>query len=167
MKAAALHLLDLGHRRIALIGGSGVRPALERRAGLEEAFAARSLPPTYTLDEGSFAVEHGAAAMRRLLDLPEPPTAVIAAGTSSCSARSRSSRSGGSRSAASCRSSAATTSPSPISSSPPSRSSAATTSRWAGRQPSSCSAACATHRSTDVVLPTEFVARPSCGVPAR
>ena len=80
MKAAALHLLDLGHRRIALIGGSGVRPALERRAGLEEAFAARNLPPTYTLDEGSFSVEHGAAAMRDLLDLPEPPTAVIAGG---------------------------------------------------------------------------------------
>ena len=80
MKAAALHLLDLGHRRIALIGGSGVRPALERRAGLEEAFAARDLPPTYTLDEGSFSVEHGAAAMRGLLDLPEPPTAVIAGG---------------------------------------------------------------------------------------
>jgi LacI family transcriptional regulator len=27
-----------------------------------------------------FSVEHGAAAMRRLLDLPEPPTAVIAGG---------------------------------------------------------------------------------------
>jgi LacI family transcriptional regulator len=80
MKAAALHLLDLGHRRIALIGGSGVRPALERRAGLEEAFVARNLPPTYTLDEGSFSVEHGATAMRGLLDLPEPPTAVIAGG---------------------------------------------------------------------------------------
>ena len=36
--------------------------------------------PTYTVDEGSFAVEHGATAMRRLLDLPEPPTAVIAGG---------------------------------------------------------------------------------------
>ena len=52
MKAAALHLLDLGHRRIALIGGAAVRPALERRAGLEEAFAERHLPPTYTVDEG-------------------------------------------------------------------------------------------------------------------
>ena len=80
MKAAVLHLLDLGHRRIGLIGGTGVRPALERRAGLVEAFESRGLPPTYTVDEGSFAVEHGAAAMRRLLDLPEPPTAVIAGG---------------------------------------------------------------------------------------
>ena len=80
MQAAALHLLDLGHRSIALIGGTGVRPALERRAGLGQAFASRGLPPTYTVDEGSFAVEHGTAAMRRLLDLPEPPTAVIAGG---------------------------------------------------------------------------------------
>jgi len=80
MKAAGLHLLDLGHRRIALIGGGGVRPALERRVGLEEAFAARGLPPTFTIDGGTFAVEHGAASMRALLDRPEPPTAVIAGG---------------------------------------------------------------------------------------
>ena len=45
-----------------------------------EAFESRGLPPTYTVDEGSFAVEHGTAAMRRLLELPEPPTAVIAGG---------------------------------------------------------------------------------------
>jgi LacI family transcriptional regulator, galactose operon repressor len=80
MKAAALHLLDLGHRRIALIGGSGVRPAIERRAGLEEAFAERGLPPTFTLDESSLAIEHGAEAMRKLLDGPDRPTAVIAGG---------------------------------------------------------------------------------------
>ncbi len=80
MKEAALHLLDLGHRRISLIGGTGVRPALERRAGLVEAFEARGLPPTYTITEGSFSVEDGTIAMGRLLDLPEPPTAVIAGG---------------------------------------------------------------------------------------
>jgi LacI family transcriptional regulator len=80
MKTAGLHLLDLGHRRIGLIGGTPVRPALERRAGLEEAFAERDLDATITADEGSFAVDHGATAMRRLLDLPEPPTAVIAGG---------------------------------------------------------------------------------------
>ena len=80
MKAAGLHLLDLGHRRIGLIAGAGVRPSLERRAGLEEAFAERGLPATYTADGGVFSVEHGAAAMRRLLDLPQPPTAIIAGG---------------------------------------------------------------------------------------
>jgi LacI family transcriptional regulator len=80
MKAAGLHLLDLGHRRIGLIAGAAVRPTLERRAGLEEAFAERGLPATYTADEGVFSVDHGAAAMRRLLALPDPPTAVIAGG---------------------------------------------------------------------------------------
>lgn len=80
MKAAALHLLDLGHRHIALIGGTAARPALERQAGLVDAFELRGLPPSYTVDEGSFAVEHGAEAMRRLLALPQPPTAVIAGG---------------------------------------------------------------------------------------
>jgi LacI family transcriptional regulator len=80
MKAAGLHLLELGHRRIGLIAGTAVRPALERRGGLEDAFAERGLPATYTADEGVFSVEHGAAAMRRLLDLPEPPTAIIAGG---------------------------------------------------------------------------------------
>jgi LacI family transcriptional regulator, galactose operon repressor len=80
MKAAGLHLLHLGHRRIGLIAGAAVRPALERRVGLEEAFASYGLPATYTADEGVFSVEHGAAAMRRLLDRPEPPTAIIAGG---------------------------------------------------------------------------------------
>lgn len=80
MKAATLHLLGLGHRRIALISGTEVRPAVERRAGLVEAFAEQGLPATYVLDEGSFSVEAGVAAMRRLLDSPDPPTAVIAGG---------------------------------------------------------------------------------------
>jgi LacI family transcriptional regulator len=80
MKAAGLHLLQLGHRRMGLIAGAAVRPSVERRAGLEEAFTERGLPATYTADEGVFSVEHGAAAMRRMLDLPEPPTAVIAGG---------------------------------------------------------------------------------------
>jgi LacI family transcriptional regulator len=80
MKAAALHLLQLGHRQIGLIAGAAVRPTLERRAALEDAFAELGLPPTYTADEGVFSVKHGEAAMQRLLDLPERPTAVIAGG---------------------------------------------------------------------------------------
>jgi LacI family transcriptional regulator len=80
MKAAARHLLDLGHRRIGLIGGPRVRPALERRGGLEDAFAEHGLPATYVSEEGSFSVDAGAAALRRLLDAADPPTAVIAGG---------------------------------------------------------------------------------------
>ena len=45
-EGGGLHLLDLGHRRIGLIAGAAVRPSLERRAGLEEAFAERGLPAT-------------------------------------------------------------------------------------------------------------------------
>jgi LacI family transcriptional regulator len=80
MEAAAGHLLDLGHSRIALILGPPVRPTLERRAGVEQAFRVRGLEAAVTVHEGSFAVEHGTEAMNELLDLPEPPTAVIAGG---------------------------------------------------------------------------------------
>jgi LacI family transcriptional regulator len=80
MEAAVRHLLELGHRRIALISGPPVRPALERRAGFEQALAAGDIPAAYTIHEGSFAVEHGSAALSELLDLPDPPTAVIAGG---------------------------------------------------------------------------------------
>ena len=59
MRDAVFHLLDLGHRNIALINGIGVRPAIERRAGFEEAFAARGqLPPSW-IYEGLFSIEHG------------------------------------------------------------------------------------------------------------
>jgi LacI family transcriptional regulator len=80
MRSAVLHLLDLGHRNVALILGPAVRPTLERRAGFEQAFVDRGLPPTYTIHQGSFAVEHGARAMEEILDLADPPTAVIAGG---------------------------------------------------------------------------------------
>jgi LacI family transcriptional regulator len=79
--AATEHLLSLGHRRIGLIAGpprllcsrarlDGYRAALEG-AGL-------------TLDEalvvpGDFHAESGFAGCEKLLDLPEPPTAVFAA----------------------------------------------------------------------------------------
>ena len=81
MKAATLHLLDLGHRRIALIGGTGgqarARAAGGARGGVRLARPA-GRPTSST--KGSMSVEQGVAAMRGLLDLPEPPTAVIAGG---------------------------------------------------------------------------------------
>ena len=137
MKAAGLHLLDLGHRRIGLIGGTPVRPALERRAGLEEAFAERGLPSDVHRRRGVLrrrARRHGDAAAAR------PPGAADGRHRrrQPADARERcaSSPSGASRSAATSRSSAATTSRSPTSSSRPSPSSVATTSRWAGPRPS-------------------------------
>ena len=74
------YLLDLGHRRIAMVAGftahndrargrvDGVHEALEKR-GLEMA-------PGYFL-ERAYDVREGREALRTLLRLPEPPTAVI------------------------------------------------------------------------------------------
>jgi DNA-binding LacI/PurR family transcriptional regulator len=75
------HLLELGHERIAHIGGSppklcskarltGYRTAL-KEAGID-------LRSDYVLD-GNFRDEEATAAMHKLLDLAEPPTAVFAA----------------------------------------------------------------------------------------
>jgi LacI family transcriptional regulator, galactose operon repressor len=80
MRAAVGHLLDLGHRRIGLILGRPVRPARERLAGLEEAYAERSLPGTFTVSEGVLSPAHGRDATRRLLDVEHPPTAIITGG---------------------------------------------------------------------------------------
>jgi LacI family transcriptional regulator len=80
MHAAVDHLLDLGHRKIGLILGQPMRPSRERRAGLEEGFAARRLRPTYTIVDGMLSPEHGRNATRQLLDGADPPTAIIAGG---------------------------------------------------------------------------------------
>jgi LacI family transcriptional regulator len=80
MRDAVDHLLDLGHRDIAMINGQPLRPVTERTRALEACFAERSLPHTYRVIDGTFAVEHGARATEALLDSPNPPTAIIAGG---------------------------------------------------------------------------------------
>ncbi|MFJ8693014.1 LacI family DNA-binding transcriptional regulator [Streptomyces roseolilacinus] len=78
-RAAAGHLLALGHERIALVAGHG-RSA--RLAGWREALAAAGLPhrPEYVRRTGPDEPEECGARRRtlELLDLPEPPTAVCA-----------------------------------------------------------------------------------------
>lgn len=80
--SAVEHLLGLGHRRIATITGPlDMKPGFERLAGYREALGAADLPgrPEY-MRTGDFFPASGHAAMRQLLALDEPPTAVFVAG---------------------------------------------------------------------------------------
>lgn len=78
MKLAVDHLLQLGHRRVALINGERyVSTADRRRRGFELALHARGLHPHHVSD-GSFTIESGHAQATRLLESPEPPTAICA-----------------------------------------------------------------------------------------
>ncbi len=78
---AADHLLDLGHRRIAMIyGPPGNADAEERMRGFREALAARGLLTEPGLElPGDFGEESGFRAGERLADRMPPPTAVFAA----------------------------------------------------------------------------------------
>jgi len=76
---ATRHLIELGHRRIAHICGSKATPSTARRLeGYREALAAAGLPaPPELLYPGDFLMQSGAAGMEKLLQLAEPPTAVL------------------------------------------------------------------------------------------
>jgi LacI family transcriptional regulator len=76
---ATEHLLSLGHRRVAcIVGPADLRPSQQREAGWRRALARAGVTPR--ADEsvrGDFGPESGAAAMRRLLQSAQPPTAVF------------------------------------------------------------------------------------------
>jgi LacI family transcriptional regulator len=78
---AVRHLAELGHRKIALIGGPGdMRPAADRLLGYRRELERLRLPHRPgSVREGDFYPESGQAEMRALLDEPDPPTAVFAA----------------------------------------------------------------------------------------
>lgn len=80
MRHAVNHLLDLGHRKIAMITGQPLRPVNERRAALEACYAERGFDKTYRLLEGTLSVEYGERATAQLLSQSDPPTAIIAGG---------------------------------------------------------------------------------------
>jgi LacI family transcriptional regulator len=81
MTQAVEHLLELGHRRFALVAGGPVRPSIERRRAFEETLAHHRVPQrSVQIREGTFAVEHGLRATRDLLATKRPPTALIAGG---------------------------------------------------------------------------------------
>jgi LacI family transcriptional regulator len=77
---ATQHLLDLGHRQVAYLGGPAAAACHQARMhgyrGAMEA-AGTPVPDTY-VRTGRFSYEHGAAGGAALLDLPAPPTAVFA-----------------------------------------------------------------------------------------
>jgi DNA-binding LacI/PurR family transcriptional regulator len=81
---ATRHLIRLGHTRIAHIGSRPAHglafptPGL-RRKGYENALRAAGIAVDPALHkDGDFTIEGGAAAMRELLALADPPTAVFA-----------------------------------------------------------------------------------------
>jgi LacI family transcriptional regulator len=77
---AMRHLLGLGHRRIAAITGPRDWVATEdRRRGYHAALAAAGIMPDPSLEpHADFEIGGGRDAARRLLDLPDPPTAIFA-----------------------------------------------------------------------------------------
>ncbi|MER6007641.1 LacI family DNA-binding transcriptional regulator [Nonomuraea angiospora] len=78
--SATRHLLDLGHRRIALITGPDW--ALSSRARLDGYRTALDLAGVPVdpelIGSGDFIIEGGLAQAHRLLRLPDPPTAIFA-----------------------------------------------------------------------------------------
>ncbi len=79
-QAATRHLLDLGHRRIAMISGPDHSFCLARFSGCVSALAEAGLPMEQELViKTQLTREHGCAAARELLSRPDRATAVFTA----------------------------------------------------------------------------------------
>jgi LacI family transcriptional regulator len=81
IQKATEYLLDLGHRRIALVNGLEFMDfAIRRRRGYLDALAARQIPDDPTLmTSGEMSEVAGYRAARAMLAMPDPPTAFVAA----------------------------------------------------------------------------------------
>jgi len=77
---AADHLLQLGHSRIGFISGPlNLKSARFRRTAFLECLARRGiLEDEQVVTEGDHTIQGGLEAMTRLLNVPRPPTAVLA-----------------------------------------------------------------------------------------
>jgi LacI family transcriptional regulator len=84
IRQAVHHLADLGHRRIAIISGEpGVHPTQSRLKGFSDAIKMRGLTlEPELIRHATFARDAGYTETRHLLELAEPPTAIVAGGTS-------------------------------------------------------------------------------------
>jgi len=79
--AAARHLLQLGHRRVAYVGGSPTAACSQARmGGFRAVMEAAGLPvPDGYVQDGLFRYQDGVEGATALFALPAPPTAVFAA----------------------------------------------------------------------------------------
>jgi LacI family transcriptional regulator len=79
--AAARHLLSLGHRRVAYVGGSPTAACSQARmGGFRAAMEAADVPvPDGYVQDGLFRYQDGVDGTAALFALPAPPTAVFAA----------------------------------------------------------------------------------------
>jgi LacI family transcriptional regulator len=79
--SAMEYLIGLGHRRIGFIGGrTDLQSGIQRRQGYEDALRQAGLPVDPDLiQDGDFTTETAVFCARRLLSLPDPPTAIFAA----------------------------------------------------------------------------------------
>ena len=83
-RTAVTHLLELGHRRIGLIGGDTddpmrFTPPLHRQDGYRDALRDAGVPCDPALEVlGYFTIEGGGEAADRLLRVPDRPTALFA-----------------------------------------------------------------------------------------
>jgi LacI family transcriptional regulator len=80
-RLAVGHLYRLGHRRIATIAGpQETKPGADRLLGFRAELRSLGLESRADYEQiGDFYSESGEAAMRKLIGLAEPPTAVVAA----------------------------------------------------------------------------------------
>jgi DNA-binding LacI/PurR family transcriptional regulator len=79
-REATEHLIKLGHKNIGHITGpSDTGTGKARLSGFENAMKHHNLNvPQENIEESSYSIEDGYYAMKKLLDLKEPPTAVFA-----------------------------------------------------------------------------------------
>lgn len=82
MLQAMKYLLDMSHRRIALVtGDANMRPARQRIQGYSEAYQNAGLPiDTSLIRTRNFSAEYAFAGASALLSNPNRPTAIIAGG---------------------------------------------------------------------------------------
>jgi len=96
LSEVATHLLSLGHRRIAYIGGPETRvQAGARRAGFERTLAAAGVTPRPVLAASSYSPQEAASHTRSILSSDDRPTAIVYGNDSMAIAGMRAARTAG------------------------------------------------------------------------